>query len=377
MIQYDRTSMYIQVKPVYEAISYTWGDPTTTQLITLDQITHLPISENVAKMLRYFRRRGKSRYVWIDALCLDQNNHAEKSQQINRMDSIYRLAGKVKIWLGEAEPVADISGSFGLFSGLYHLGTEDTSEDFHHALIRSTKIPPQSLTLFFSRPWFSRRWVLQEAVLCPFTSVQCGIFSVPWIHLRDSVRIIESLCVNHNGKSNFSNSQTVLNSFIAELRVTSASREVMRVLCRLQNSKEQLLTLLWDFDTSRCTDPGDKLRALYGLGDIPPLVLDKINADSSFHWSALFEGFAKYLIENEQSWQLISHLFAFGSLRLNDSSWSSFTPDWSRKRLDGFLSRKSAELSAFVSRVKTRLSFCQPVWQGGNQRSSCRYTLSS
>ncbi|KXH52608.1 hypothetical protein CNYM01_01659 [Colletotrichum nymphaeae SA-01] len=44
-----------------------------------------------------------SKFFWIDAICIDQDDVEEKQQQIPLMDRIYRTAESCLVWLGEAD----------------------------------------------------------------------------------------------------------------------------------------------------------------------------------------------------------------------------------------------------------------------------------
>ncbi|KAF1993408.1 hypothetical protein P154DRAFT_417563, partial [Amniculicola lignicola CBS 123094] len=66
------------------------------------------IRRTVAKMLQYLRFPDKrQRFLWIDALCVSQDDYMEKEKQVNRMGSIYREAKRVLIWLGQEEEYDD------------------------------------------------------------------------------------------------------------------------------------------------------------------------------------------------------------------------------------------------------------------------------
>jgi hypothetical protein len=61
----------------------------------------IEVTPNLALALRYLRRTSSSRTLWIDALCIDQDDKGdEKTTQIQRMDLIYANASPVVVWLG-------------------------------------------------------------------------------------------------------------------------------------------------------------------------------------------------------------------------------------------------------------------------------------
>ena len=85
----------------YEAISYTWGDSVKTNKISLGGVD-FAITSNLAAALRVLRRKESDRCLWIDAICINQDDIPERSQEVLRMLSIYQHASKVVVWLGEA-----------------------------------------------------------------------------------------------------------------------------------------------------------------------------------------------------------------------------------------------------------------------------------
>ncbi len=146
--------------PPYLALSYTWGDPTTTRSLLLNG-QEVRITENLGSFLQHARpdaetsvdhwidtllaifcdhgentehnckpswkqwiyrlalrlivwlsnygRPDKPNYYWIDALCISQSDVTERSQQVSRMKEIYTQAQEVIIWLGSAADDSDIA----------------------------------------------------------------------------------------------------------------------------------------------------------------------------------------------------------------------------------------------------------------------------
>lgn len=81
----------------YIALSYCWGDPGTKGKIIVSQ-RPMMVTRNLISALQDLRGRGYLR-VWADAVCIDQSNLEERSQQILRMAGIYRSAWKVVAFL--------------------------------------------------------------------------------------------------------------------------------------------------------------------------------------------------------------------------------------------------------------------------------------
>ncbi|KEF62706.1 uncharacterized protein A1O9_00679, partial [Exophiala aquamarina CBS 119918] len=83
----------------FEALSYTWGDLRERIPIEADSETIL-ITKSIATALEYLRSESDSRYLWIDAISIDQENNDERNSQVALMRRIYRSAMRVISWLG-------------------------------------------------------------------------------------------------------------------------------------------------------------------------------------------------------------------------------------------------------------------------------------
>lgn len=94
----------------YEALSYTWGDPNVPK-VPIDIINEftgrastLLVLPNLHDILRYLRLPNKDRVLWIDAICIDQDQHTaslkERTHQVGQMRLVYENADRVVAWLG-------------------------------------------------------------------------------------------------------------------------------------------------------------------------------------------------------------------------------------------------------------------------------------
>lgn len=103
----------------YEALSYAWGDPHSKAFIEFESLP-FPITANLYSALQQLRPISAPRYLWIDALCIDQTNVSEKSHQVQLMGDIYKRAARVLVWLGEADEDSDLA---------FHILTESHRSD--------------------------------------------------------------------------------------------------------------------------------------------------------------------------------------------------------------------------------------------------------
>lgn len=86
----------------YEAISYTWGDPTPNCVIQVDGKS-LGLPSNSEKVLRRMAFPDRRRVVYIDAVCINQADLAERASQVLLMGDIYRYGQSTLVYLGDAD----------------------------------------------------------------------------------------------------------------------------------------------------------------------------------------------------------------------------------------------------------------------------------
>ncbi|PMD58011.1 uncharacterized protein K444DRAFT_486390, partial [Hyaloscypha bicolor E] len=87
--------------PHYEALTYTWGDPSLRHVISLHG-HEFEITASLYEALKHLRLIDKKRIIWVDAICINMNNLAEHSNQVMMMRDIYPRALRVLVWLGIA-----------------------------------------------------------------------------------------------------------------------------------------------------------------------------------------------------------------------------------------------------------------------------------
>lgn len=98
-VKCDLQTVSLDNKPMFEALSYVWGNDKDSVPIVV-QRRQWQIKPNLDMALRALRHSREERRLWIDALCIDQSNMNEKSDQIALMGTIYCTALRVIAWLG-------------------------------------------------------------------------------------------------------------------------------------------------------------------------------------------------------------------------------------------------------------------------------------
>jgi hypothetical protein len=160
-------------------MSYTWGAPDFSHYLFCDGAVVM-ITANVDSLLRNMRKKTSSRYLWIDAVCLNQQDKLEKNQQIPLMGEIYHHSRKVYIWLGESTETTRRALVF-----LQAIVTLPRTGDIREAVMKTIQIyfpcgTVSPIQEFLYNAWFSRRWVLQEAASGRVVTAHCGSVTVLW-----------------------------------------------------------------------------------------------------------------------------------------------------------------------------------------------------
>jgi hypothetical protein len=159
----------------YEALSYVWGDPDDTKEI---KICGEPFyaTLNLESALRHLRYRDRERIIWVDAICINQADHSERSHQVLQMDRIYQQAEEVVVWLGLGSTEWSLAiDAIKLLSGDENIhwlpppygSVEARDPNRFPAYL----IPLQEI---LCSPWWRRVWILQEAVLARKLTFVCG-----------------------------------------------------------------------------------------------------------------------------------------------------------------------------------------------------------
>ncbi|KAI3319821.1 heterokaryon incompatibility protein-domain-containing protein [Xylariaceae sp. AK1471] len=191
-------SLELSQVPKYLALSYTWNEPIqpSAPLTTLRGMrqhirglyqhylfpshetilingSRFPITRNLSTALRHLRDPQQPVDFWIDAICINQDDDEEKAQQVQMTRDIYSKAHLTCIWLG---PRAD--GSDQAMDFIKSANKIDTSNA--NRLENESLVPTRALIALFSRTWWQRVWVIQEALLSRHAVIICGTKKVPF-----------------------------------------------------------------------------------------------------------------------------------------------------------------------------------------------------
>ena len=250
----------------FEALSYTWGNTQERYWISIDGLA-FQVAPNLLGALQQFRLKDEPRFLWVDAICINQEDLTERGSQVQFMDLIYQRAARVLVWLGVLYNNSDLA--FGLLETVKRVMNEEHSQLLSGQELRqySAKkdilargLPPPSdpawlaLDGIFWRPWFLRVWVVQEVCVSRNAVIFCGANSIDFDVFCDVAFYMHS---------------TVL----AALTAVSVDRVLSLQTARIRYQNDNRANLIMQLISSRnclATNPVDKVFALLNISKERP-----------------------------------------------------------------------------------------------------------
>lgn len=284
--------------PTYHAASYTWGSSTETEHIRLNRKQML-VRKNCADVLRRLGHFKTSRYYWIDALCINQDNVEEKNDQVAMMGKIFGEAEHVLACIGleeEDDAAYAIDQISRVDEHIEYSMESRTNNKAHGSLFLEAEGALMSLGdmdlvrlvlasgALAKRSYFERVWVLQEFLLARQVTICCGYYRV---HSDSLHRYVNALWNDHlrgwilrekSRKSAGEEQTDPLEAVFADrdLAALLLLRELLdeRLRVSMGELKLSFTVVLRLCDTRRYSDPRDTVYALLPLidwGDNEPI----------------------------------------------------------------------------------------------------------
>lgn len=313
-------------KPTFSALSYVWGSAKKTKSVVLDGIKH-PITANAYDALRRVRQTFGAVAVWIDAICINQPDKAERSHQVQLMRQIFSTAERVVVFLGEVQepgfrkgtfpsrpihfPGAESNGLLNEFAARCSSSPMPTNYQFNGAIevfclinsmAQATKLEHvapfnpklkafrnseyecrlfEAVRQMMRCKWWNRMWTLQEVVVAKNVTILYGCCVTSWEIFAQSV------------ETDLSGPGLILSS---EYRlVMGRYAETVHILTRMRNDwarggRKTLLSLLTNFSHREASDARDRVYALLGLAQTPLPTTPDYSMDVLFAYQSAMLG---------------------------------------------------------------------------------------
>ncbi|KAM7193305.1 Heterokaryon incompatibility protein (HET) domain containing protein [Rhypophila sp. PSN 637] len=355
--------------PRFTALSYTWGYPYLNQSSTTDSdskwneptdpfgcngCTFLvrPNLSNAIAMLDLAEGQ-REEMVWIDAICIDQSNIAEREDQVIIMGEIFERAEGILAWLGTSDEFTD--DALKVIQNLAKVGKVCIGEEEmelerqkYDWVTAADLLEPEAceklgiefISLkewrawfgFVSRPYFRRAWIVQEVLKARKLDMVIHDNIITWHHFSKAVHFLEqvrawrgSQIINEVIADIFNPGTKAGNSLdtwtlVSSLIRIGARRQVALVVGGTRSQdRAGLDVLLKDHRDTKATDPRDKVYALLGLTSDP---LGDLKVDYESPVEVIYTRTARHLC------RLHEDLRIFGHRELNRHRKNNHLPSW-------------------------------------------------
>jgi len=195
----------------WTCVSYSWRNAENQKELVWMNGEPFLVTANLYKALHHLRSPSEPRLLWVDQMCIDQRNVAERNWQVQIMGEIFQSASSVVAWLGvddwSTRTIIDMLSTLdeldirARFSQPYDDGTTlhpalearngkwlwqrllsflENDEWDRPPKPRATRILTDLFIQCMKNPWFDRLWVVQEAALAKQLFLQCGPSVSSW-----------------------------------------------------------------------------------------------------------------------------------------------------------------------------------------------------
>lgn len=275
-------------EPEYEALSYVWGDVRSLSVILVEVAgSKVPVTRNLHCALRRLRLSDKTRTLWVDQLCINQDDIKEKTEQVQLMREIYSSCRTCILWQGEVPDELPLEDARAVIELLEYMAAAARARDaggsipLHEPLAKDPGFqgPGRAISYLIGegddldeaakeRSWWTRIWTVQEAVLPSSLVLMWGPLSLPWERVQEATNCwtggaAEDIMCTHI---------PMMGHFMARI--------IWLEIAKSRYDSPMRVFFRWRF--RRATDPRDKAYALMGLGDRGQLAMvEKCDYDLS------------------------------------------------------------------------------------------------
>ncbi|KAM0353059.1 hypothetical protein ACHAPU_001947 [Fusarium lateritium] len=332
----------------YRALSYCAGDARNTKPILVNG-ARCNVFANLHHALTVVRHHWKPRdhqqelLLWVDQICINQANLAERSHQVGFMRDIYRYAKQTFICLSttrtEGQGLKWLGELWRTMVEEYNIWTQTTGELPREFLrMKSTETSFMKGLVGFCdvlrSPWWERAWVFQEFIVSSLPTFLLGNYA---ISLPDLTGLLPELCTL-TLETLFGPDSICKRHFLRELRRTrhqpSQVREAITVVLRMflaateWRKTSDLKLLLMYTQKSRASDSRDKIYSMLGLVYPGYGIVPNYSAENSP--DRLLVETTRRIITFENSLEVLSYLRHGSSRSDNKAMLPSWVVDWFR-----------------------------------------------
>ncbi|KAI0505832.1 heterokaryon incompatibility protein-domain-containing protein [Xylaria bambusicola] len=313
--------------PSYVAVSYVWGDLDDTVWIRLNGCA-FRITSNLHAALKTLLKRPGNAVLWADAICINQRDRTEQSQQVKLMPKIYSSAQEVAIWLGTESD--DSKRALDLLKTITTVAVASAGDHtVIDTVIKSKECQPHftALVTLFERDYWSRLWVVQEVLNAKRVEVYCGESQLPWTVFQRACQIFQK----HESalKAQFPGGLVPgsRQGFSYAHILSSQGPASLDFLRRVRNvGPESLLEVLHICRKKLTADPRDKVFAVLGI--LPEHIRRRFPLDYNASIKEVYTNVVAFLLNQTRRVDVICENIYF-PIHISNIKLPSWVPDWS------------------------------------------------
>jgi hypothetical protein len=291
----------------YTALSYCWGETSNKVPVSINGV-RVEVTVNLRAALHQLWLRGHRR-VWIDAICINQDDREERSLQVRNMRLIYSKAREVVSWIGHAELKDALV--------IKILIENDRALAMQHKLYPKIEHEGPRLQAFFHRPYWKRVWVIQEVAVAPMVTMLYGSVDISWERLACTL-------------NNWREYPTFLPVSIDGSSYAMQLLDFRHRVSVLHQPISLMEAIKWSHNTL-ATDPRDKIFALLGVAFDGPALVPLPNYKQGL--DEILEDLTIALVVADKSLDLICTKETFSDMIRKSPSWMlDLLEMWSRPK---------------------------------------------
>jgi hypothetical protein len=304
----------------YEAISYSWGNAERTVLVICNRQSVL-VTPALAEALRHFRLSSEPRWLWCDALCINQEDLVDKAQQVPQMLMIFSKAKAVRAWLG-------LPGNDAQIRLLDYVQEVELANSEGSDGAPSKEELATALRILVRRPWFSRSWVRQEVFAAASLTLHVGSCCLPWKYfverVLDGLRDIPSHLMSLHEMSRRRLKAHIPEDSRGPLQIKDAKTYTpfKRRMIAHNNLLVETASLVKNSKYFEASEPRDHVYAMLGmLEDHFGTKQDALQVDYTLSIESVYQNLTKYLINVTGSFEWLA-IFRRPGPRSPVASWA-------------------------------------------------------
>lgn len=313
----------VEEKPRYEALSYLWGPsgPEVPKFPIGRQEPVFDVFQNLYTALHRILSRtdeGEYRTLWIDQICINQEDTIEQKAQLLLMGEIYKRAHDVLVWLGDPPPgVLNVAGYLDQIPSIVKKIKRNVARigpNFLPSVSAGLPINDDSVWAIIidilHKEWYSRVWTLQEAVLGKRLVVYYGSNILDWEFIYGLYLVYGA--APHMPLRSLHDEKEMVYKSIQWIQTYRRAREKSKPI--------DFSHLLWTCGFKDCKYDVDKIYGMLGM--VEKDIKDRIPVDEKYKKDprpVFLEAF-KAAIKNDRQLHLLSLPFERDT-RLGLPSW--------------------------------------------------------